>query len=54
MVKIKYVDFDKTFDDTEFISPTDKVNVLINLEMVFFSISIWKSVFQPVPSLAIA
>ena len=34
MVKVKYVDFDKTFDDTEFISPTDKVNVLINLEMV--------------------
>lgn len=35
MVKIKYVDFDQTFDQTGFLSPKDKVNVLINLEMVF-------------------
>lgn len=39
MIKIKYVDFDKTFDDTEFLSPNDKVNVLINLEMVLKLIS---------------
>lgn len=34
MMKIKYVDFDHTFDDTEFIAPKDKVNVLINMEMI--------------------
>lgn len=34
MIKVKYVDFDRTFDDTEFISPKDKVNVLINMEMI--------------------
>lgn len=39
MLKVKYVDFDKTFDDTGFISPKDKVNVLINMEMVLKLIS---------------
>lgn len=34
MTKIKYVDFDKTFDETGFLTPKDKVNVLINLEMI--------------------
>lgn len=42
MIKIKYVDFDKTFNATGFLTPLDKVNVFINLETVLKNLSATK------------
>ena len=32
---MKYVDYDRSLDGLDFLVPTDKVNVFINLETVF-------------------
>lgn len=35
IMKMKYVDYDRSLDGLDFLLPTDKVNVFINLETVF-------------------